>query len=100
VKIPAWISKVFGKYFNQPLDKTLKDLKAIHVISIVALYVWGDLLIRKAVSIKAEDASLELVGLYLVNFMAIVPMFMKSVHDIRRPYYDPKTVTTADSKDT
>lgn len=81
---------IFSKYFNQPLHMTLRDFKLVHILSLGALYYWCDLLVHKLISLSHNEASLELVGLYFVNFSALVAMFIKAVHDVRRPYYDGK----------
>jgi len=40
----------------------------------------------KTLALTAQDASVELVALYLTNFVTLVTVFMKSVTELRKDY--------------
>lgn len=80
------LTNVFGRYTSQPLHQTLIDFKVIYVLALYITGGWCNQLVNKAVSLSHSDASIELVGLYLVNFMALVPMFWKAIYEMRQKH--------------
>ena len=82
------LKSIFGRYLNQPFHQTLIDFRIIYVAAIYVTGWWCNKLINKALELERDTVGLELAGLYLVNFMALVPMFWKAIQELRKPYGD------------
>lgn len=78
------LENVFGFMWTEPIDKTLMRMRVVHIITLLVLYSWLDVLMGKVLSLTAQEASVELVALYLTNFVTLVTLFMKSVSEIRK----------------
>ncbi len=80
------LTTMLGFMWSQPIHKTLIQMRVIHLMTLVALYLWLDTLMDKTLALTAQDASVELVALYLTNFVTLVTVFMKSVTELRKDY--------------
>ena len=79
------IKNMFGFIVNQPIHKTLQDMKVIYIMALVVTFNWTDALLDKIPPLGA-DADAVIVGVYFANFAALISIFWKAINDIRKPH--------------
>lgn len=85
MKLSEVLTNMFGFIWQGPIDETLRRMKVVYILALFVTYQWCEKLITQAMSLTSEQASMELVGLYFVQFFTLVGIFWKSVQDMRSP---------------
>lgn len=75
--------RMFGFIVTEPIDVTLHRLRVIHLIALWLVYGWLDDLVMQVIGMDATTVSVEVIGMYFTQLLALVAVFLKTVNEMR-----------------
>ena len=79
------LKAMFGFFFNQPIYKSLQQMKTIQVIALYITSTWIDELLQKIPPLPL-DADVVMMGVYFTNALALVTIWVQLIKEMPKKH--------------
>ena len=75
-----YLKNMFGFIVTEPIYVSLSHMRAIHIAALYITADWTERLMLKIPPL-APNADAVMIGVYFTNFLALVTIYWKAIHD-------------------